>query len=551
MLRVVAALMLGVAHEAAAQRVTGPWEDATIAPRGVLRVGISPLFRQWNERHAADGTREALGMAFTRDSLGPSLFPLLSGVAPALAVLTGVPAPPISLGALRTNLDVTETQTHITLDYGVTSRVGLQALVPYVKNRVHVRPILNEGGTGATLGFNPALSITGARVQNDLVLTNIGTAASTLSSELTRCMGSQDPSCSSINANRPGAMALVQLADQVSTAVASVYGTSTVAGGVFVPVAGSVLHSAVDARLADLNIQFRTFLGAPTSGEWVAARPVAAVPMAAADLETLLGDPAFGISARPLGDYEHSHVGDVEVGAKVLLLDTFGPGATAPLPRAGALRLAVAGIYRLPTGQLDLPHDFTDVGTGDRQPDIELRGFGDLAIGPRLWMSSVVRLGIQRPDRLVRRITSGPDDLFPEQAREQEMGRDLGDVVEFEIAPRYVPNDEFALGALYRYRSKGVDRYDGTFSVDLNGTPLVLDASSLGLGTEQTEHLMGFSVTYSTVRGYARATTKWPLEISFLHMQVMSGKGIPRVQTNGILFRFWRPIRGNALRPRN
>jgi hypothetical protein len=410
--RIVAVLTLVAAAEARAQRVTGPWEDGSIAPRGVLRIGISPRFGQWKERYAADGTREALGVDFTRDSLGPAVFPFLAGLSPTLALLTGLPTPALSLGSLKTNLDVTEAGTHISLDYGLTSRVGVQVLIPYVKNRVHVRAVANQGGAGGTLGFNPAASISGARQQNELVVTALGTAASTLSSELTRCLGSPDASCSTINANRPGAMSLVQLAGEVSGAVAAVYGTPAIAGGPFVPVAGGVLQAAVDARLAELNAQFRAFLGAPTSGEWIGARPVPAVPVAAADLDTLLGNPAFGVSARPLGDYEHSHVGDIEVGAKVLLIDTFGPGATSPLPSAGAIRLAVAGIYRLPTAQLDLPNDFTDAGTGDRQPDLELRGFGDVALGSRLWMSSVVRLGIQRPDRLVRRITDNPGDPF-------------------------------------------------------------------------------------------------------------------------------------------
>jgi hypothetical protein len=545
----VAALALLVADEANGQRVTGPWEDASIAPRGILRIGISPRFEQWKERYDRDGSREPLGAGLTRDSLGPAGLPFLAGLTPALTLLTGVPAPPLSLGSLRTNLDVTEVTTVFTLDYGLTSRLGLQAVIPYVKNRVHVRAIANEGGFGATLGFNPAQSITGARQQNELVVTELGTAATTLSSELTRCLGSQDPSCSAINANRQDAMTLVQLAGQVSGAVAAVYGTPVVAGGMYAPVAGSTLHTAVGTRLTDLNTQFRAFLGAPTSGEWIGTRPVPAVPMAAAALEQLLGDSAFGISARPLGDYEHSHVGDIEVGAKFLLIDTFGPGATSPLPRAGSIRLAAGGVYRLPTAQVDLPNDFTDVGTGDRQPDLELRGFGDVALGSRFWLSSIIRLGIQRPDRLVRRIADNAIIPFPELAREQEVGRDLGDVLELELAPRYVPNDEFAVSGLYRYRNKGADSYEGTFQVNsADGTPLSLDASALGIGTEHTEHLLGFAVTYSTVRGYVRRTAKWPLEVSFVHTMAMSGRGIPRIQSSGISLRFYRPTRGNVLR---
>ena len=83
--------------------------------------------------------------------------------------------------------------------------------------------------------------------------------------------------------------------------------------------------------------------------------------------------------------------------------------------------------------------------------------------------------------------------------------RDLGDVIEFEVTPRYLPNDEFSVSALYRYRSKDADTYEGTFQVSsADGTPLSLNAATLGLGTEQTEHQFGFAVTYSTVRGYSR-----------------------------------------------
>ena len=540
--------LVSIAPVLGAQRVTGPWEDATIPARGVLRIGINPRFGQWQEQLDANGNRVPLGARLSPDSLGASL-PFVAGIAPALTVLTGLPSPPLSFGTLRTSIDVTEARTHISLDYGLTSRIGLQALIPYVKNRVHVLPVLNEGGIGATIGFNPALSVAGARQQNGLVVANIGTAATMLSAELTRCMGSADPSCAAINADRAGATALVQLAGLVSGAVASVYGTAAVPGALYAPVAGSTLHTAVDARLTSLNTQFRTFLGAPTAGEWIGARPVPAVPGAAADLEELLGGEASGILARPLGDYEHSNVGDIEVGAKVLLLDTFGPPATAPLPRRGAMRLAVAAVYRLGTGQLDLPHDFTDIGTGERQADLEVRGLADFAFGPRLWVSGVFRLGVQQADQLVRRIPGSTSDPFPEAASEQEVSRDLGDVMEMEIAPRYVPNDELSISANYRFRTKGSDSYSGTFQVTgADGTPLTLDAAVLGAGTDQKEHQAGFAVTYSTVRANALRRARWALELSYIHTQVMSGSGIPRIQMNGLALRLYRPGRVSPVR---
>ena len=535
----VTALALSVTAPARGQRVTGPWDDATTAPRGTMRVTLSPSFANWRERYSRlDGMREPLGTDFSPDSLGPRHVPFLSAAGPQLTTLTGLASPPLSLGSLATSLEVTEVTTTITLDYGLTRRLGLGVVVPYVKNHVYVAA---NPGAGATLGFNPARQFPGARTQNQAVATMLGTAATTLTGELARCTGLTEPSCAAINSDRTGAQGLVQQAGLVSAALVALYGTPTVAGGLYAPVAGGPLDLAVAARLADLNSRFRSFLGAPASGEWISGRPAAAPPLAGADIAALLGDPAFGIAGRPFTDIEHSHVGDVEVGAKFRIVDTFGEQGTAPPPRAGAIRIAVAGIYRLPTGQLDHPDHFADLGAGQKQADIELRGFVDLSLGSAFWTSVVLRYSLQRPDRLVRRITDLPGDPFPELAREQEVGRDLGDVVEAEFAPRFVPNDEFSFSAIYRYRSRGKDAYSGTFTVaGADGSQLSLDAATLGADSETREHLAGFAVTFSTVRGAARRLARWPLEVSYIHTLIMAGRGVPRSQSNAVMLRVWR-----------
>ena len=171
-LTIAAVLFTAVATDATAQRATGPWEDGSIAPSGVLRIGINPRFANWNERHSRNnGTREPLGTDFTRDSLGPSFLPFIAGLGPPLRTLTGLASPPLSLGMLQTQLNVTEVQTHITIDYGLNTRLGLQALVPYVKNRVYVSAIPNQGAVGATLAFTPSLNALDALIQS-IVITN-------------------------------------------------------------------------------------------------------------------------------------------------------------------------------------------------------------------------------------------------------------------------------------------------------------------------------------------------------------------------------------------
>jgi hypothetical protein len=547
----VAAQLLIVASPVAAQRVIGPWDDATTVPRGMLRLGIGVHFGEWNERFGAGGDRVSLGSPFTLDDLGTGVLPGIGTLPSDLGVLTGNPGPVLSLGTLRTRVDVTEARTPISLEYGLASRLGLEVVIPYVKNRVHVSAIPNSAPTNPTIGINPAFAFAGARSRNTTVVSELVTAASTLDAELARCAGSADPTCAPINADRNAATLLVSRANAAAAALANVYGTAAVSGSAYAPLAGSTLNQSVDATLLGISDQLATFLGPAPSGSWVPTRPVPAPPLAAADLDVLLGDPVFGIGARVLSDYEHSHVGDIEVGAKLLLVDTFGPRVTATgLPRAGAIRLAVGGTLRLPTGQLDLPGDFTDVGTGDRQLDVELRGHGDLAVGPRLWTSAAVRIGIQRPDRLVRRIPADDTDPFPELVTEHEIGRDLGDYLEFEVAPRYVPNDALALSALYRYRTKGADTYTGTFDVTrVDGTPLSLDASILGSGTGQTEHRLGLALTLSTLRGYALRQARWPLEASLVHTRVLGGTGVPAHSATGITLRLYRPVLGNPLRP--
>jgi hypothetical protein len=544
-------LSLATSPPAEAQRVLGPWEDATIAPRGMLRAGISTEWSRSNERfRRSGGGVEPLGADFTRDTLGPLDIEALAGLQAQLEALTALPSVPVSLGGLEVRIERTAYTTPITLEFGVTSRLALSAVIPYVKNRVETYVFPNTGRTG-NVGVNPALGATAVRTRNTQVVTELQTAATTLQSELARCLNNADPTCAAVNADRAGATALVQAATTAAGSVASVYGSDVVTGALFVPVVGSTVQGAVDTRLMNMSTQFTTFLGAAPTGEWIATRPVSAPPLAYADFQQVLTDPAFGITGRALADVERSHLGDVEIGAKLVL---FEPRRAAGVPPATAgLRLSVGALYRLPTAQLDLPEDFADVGTGDAQPDLELRGFLDVLAGRHFWASAVVRYGMQLADEPTLRITDRPDMVFPSDFRTQVVDRDLGEFVEVEVAPRWVPNETFAVSADYRYRSKAADEYGGFTAsvVGPVGTPVPLDAATLGMQTAQNEHRFGMAITFSTVRGYARGRSRWPMEVSLLHTQVLGGEGVPKTFATAVAFRFYRRLFGvNQLRGR-
>ena len=115
-----------------------------VAPRGdVSEGGALRYFRRLAEGRydMADLERATSKMAA-----------FVSALATNLATVIGTSNVPMTFGSLQTRLDVTQIRTEIALDYGISSRLGLQALIPYVKNRVHV--LANPGGDG-TIGFNP------------------------------------------------------------------------------------------------------------------------------------------------------------------------------------------------------------------------------------------------------------------------------------------------------------------------------------------------------------------------------------------------------------
>ena len=547
-------LLLTSAPGLRAQWAVGPWDDATIAPRGVLRSGISIRWTRANERFARTGTNtEPLGADFSTDSLGP-MRAVTATLVPSLETLTGLTSPALSLGRLRVDLEAMSWSIPIAFEYGLSSRLSLSLLVPYVKTRVEVFPNTRGAVGTATMGLNPAFTLAAARTQNGSVVTELQSAAATLQSRLATCNGSSDPTCAAINADRSGATSLVAGANAAATALAKVYGTSTVTGSPFAPAAQGVLQSAVDARLGAFSSDFALFLGAPTGSAWIAQRPVPAAPLSASDLKALVSDTTFGVEALPLGDIEHSHLGDVEFGAKAVLLASGVKASAGAPPKGLGVRLAVAGVFRAGTAQKDSPDNLVDIGTGDGQNDVEARAFLDVLAGRRWWVSVVARHAIQMKDRVRLRVPSVLGEAYTPATSSTEVNRDLGDYTELEVTPRFAPNAAFAFSGYYRLRTKGADKYSFLFDSNAMGpdvvTGLAPDVSLLGQGTAQTEQRLGFAFTYSTLRGYAFRRSPWPLEVTLLHTQAISGKGgLPKEYVTSVGIRLYRsPFGGDPMR---
>ena len=508
------------------QVTAGTGEDALTLTRGQFRLRGIVDWSSWSSRYGenspgrANGSREPLGLNFTTDSLGPGHLESLLPVQSSIRGLAGMANFGASLGAMSVGQRNVVSSTPMMLEYGVTSRVTLGVLVPFVTSLAEVDLRMNPTGREATVGLNPARRIGGAATSNASLVSAFDAATTALNTRVTTCTNSPTlPACSGFST--AAAASLVGRTSVMMTALASLYGGRTSMGAPFVPIAGSAAQAAIETRLAGLRSEFSGFGTTITP-----LAPIAATPLTAQDLTTLLGDSLYGINAKPIAGSITRGLGDIELSAKVLLFDPYhGDLAAQRNPTGFTWRQSIGAVYRLPTGTVDLTTDFTDIGTGDHARDLGVRSWTDLLWGTKFWMTIAARYDRRLPDELRRRITDAAHPLAPSY-REQPVTRDLGDIAELSITPRWSLNEWVGIAAQYLVRSKGADRYTGTFTTtDLNGTPVTLDAALLNEETQWREQRLGFGLSYSTLTSYDRGQAKLPYEITWMRTVSATGTG--------------------------
>lgn len=531
------------------QRVLGVGDDATVLRRGTVRVTAGATWATYNELYGPGGKLEALGAPLSTDSLGARQLEILRPLRTSLRTLAQLPTAEVSLGPARTDYSARIARSEIDVDFGLTSRIMLTGRLPYehtVSEVVFDVNPRNELANRPNLGINPALAAGGAAATlNRGVVDSLLRVAQAITTRLDGCAASNaDPICG----DQSRARTLVTDARAFAAGIAKTYGTGadTARGSAVVPMANSTLQTAIAARVTALNGSFKTYI--PDLAAWNAPAPAQA-PISAGQANALVAE-ALGVT--PLGVVERSHLGDVEVGAKVLIIDTFGSMARSRSPEhPRGLRLSVGGLARLGTGQADSPGDIVDVGTGDGQTDIEGSGAADIVLGRRLWASFVARIGVQLADEKPIRIPDVARNPFLAAYREQTVSRDLGDYIMLEASPRYVYNDYLSLSANWSYRRKGEDKYTGTFTAeDSDGQAVNLDASILGIGTKQSEQRVGAGLSYSTLRAFDRGGSRLPFEVQLLHLQTVSGSGyLPKRFSTQFQVRYYTRAFGAPLKP--
>lgn len=505
---------------AGAQRVLGPGTDATVLPRGMLRVTTGPEWARGHERYAsgtagtAKGQVEPFANAFNLDSLGEGQFPALAAVSAGVRnIVGGTSGLPVTLGPLESRFDVSVARTPIHVEYGVTRRLTIGAMFPLVKTWTEVSLQPNRLRNGSTVGINPR-----AYGSNLTVVTQLQAAAQALTQLLATCVGSTAPACTAVNADRARAQALVLSATTAVTGIENVYGTSTTKpGSRFAPADSSALQRSIATRLTALDTEFTSFLGAPGAGtNWVSARPIGATQFSWGNLQRVLTDTAFGIRSDSLISVPMNRLGDMELGARFLVFDGLG-GVPQQAQLSGVrLRLAVEGVVRLGTGARDSVDHFADVGTGDGQRDLEGRVMADVLLGRRAWASVAARYTLQQADEIRLRVPRFAGEPFPARSQLATLQRDLGEAFAVEVSPRYVVSDNLGLSATWQLYRKSADSYSGDAGVDV---------ASLQAGSDQMLQRAMVSITYSTMAQYFRRQARTPMEFSLTVGRSLSGNG--------------------------
>jgi hypothetical protein len=549
---VALAVIATFANPAGAQRVLGVGDDALVLPRGVFRFRTLGQWTWFNERYGKDtpgrpdGALEPLGVDFTLDTIGVKQFPNLASLQSGLQALTGNPTWYATLGNTVVNLRDHVTAFPFVFEAGLSKRLSIGIQIPYVVTRSSAFFNVNTAGTNGNLGFNPALGNTAAQAQNAAMFTQFTTAAAQLQGALDACAANPaaSPNCPALNAQRANAQSLVNNSTLFANGINQIYGTSP-----FVPVTGTDAQLTIEARVAAFRALYNQFgvtaIAATTTGPFASQ-----ARLSVRDAQTILTDPAFGIEAAPLATVTRSHIGDIDLGAKFSVYDSFGGSTEARMsPKGINLRAAVGAMLRLPSGQMESPDNFIDIGTGRGATAIEGRWYTDLLVGNHFWQSFVLRFNKPFADDETMRIIDLPNQELAPLYRRQSVHRELGSTFEFETAPRIVLNNFFAVSSWYMYRHKQQDHYTGTFTIPAAVTGFAdvnLDASTLDLETEQTEHRFGGGISFSNIYSFDQGKAKIPFEVTYLHWQTMGGSGgnQPKFFTDQIQLRLYARIFG-------
>ncbi|WP_158514801.1 hypothetical protein [Gemmatimonas phototrophica] len=518
------------------QSVSGVGDDAIPIPRGGFRIQVGGLWNDYREVYSPGAGKQALLRGLATENLGVNLMPQLSDAQAGIRALTGNSSFALSLGPLESAGEVRQSIAPFALDYGVSRRLSLRAVVPYVESRDVSQLILNRNGTAANVGRNPALGTAGqqARAANAALLGQIDAARTALTAEISRCANVSATGCDAIRANPAGAQTLVTRASQTRSSLATVYGDGDAAGAPVVPISGSSLHAAVVSTVGALRTDFGAY---GITSIAAAAQPQPAVTIFGPGSIGSITSDTFNVGYARLGDTRRAGIGDIDLTATYLLFDSFNADQVKRvLSPARGLRSNLTVGWRFGTAGADRAEDAFDVPIGEGANALLVRSTTDVLFNRWAWMSATVRavkpfgdrIAVVVPFRDETSLLSSPVDIV-------SAARTLGTRLEFEVAPRMAIGQFFGLSASYLVRHWGADVFD---------TERAESSASLTepfTTPSRTFSAAAVGVTFSTLNSYVRGRSRFPAEVVYTHTTPLGASGgfVPVVSSDRLELRIY------------
>lgn len=539
----LASLCAALAAPLHAQATLSHTDDAIPIPRGWFRLSVLNAWERYDSRFGDSSTMRALGEEFSTDSLGPRQFPRLAAIESGLQTLTNDPNQRLTFGRLDVRSDARIVTTPIALEVGITRRLSLGVVVPVVQTRRTAQVRVNQREKGDTtktsnVGILSETKRAAQAAANALVVAALTKAATTLNGLLARCRTNPAAAeCNPIRGKEAAATAAAQRATAFAGAVASAYGI-TAATAVVAPLDGSPLAKLIESERAALATQLATFV----PGTLIGTLPTATTEFSYIDLQGRNNEPGLiqnqlGGGFDSLATTERIGIGDVELRARLLLID-HAQRDTLPL-RGPQVRLAVGGIVRLATSKPDSALDLLDIGTGEG-PGVEVRSALDVRAG------SVGATVAARYATFAARTVTAPlvgyeVSGFP-YPLVGEVSRKAGNVFGIDVTPRVFVGEWLAFEGMYGREHTGVPTFSSADSSPCSACTVLPNAI---VPVEQTVQRLGVGVRLSTVDAFLRRRARYPVEVSYRHLETITGDGnAPKLFRDQIqlriYYRIWR-----------
>jgi len=514
--------------------------DALVIPRGDMRVRQLTQWTRYDDLVGLPGLSGATPLAstFSTDSLGARQIPTLAPAEAAIRALSGVTGFRLTAGNLTATADSRIVTSPLVVEYGVTDRLMVGLVVPLVQTRTTFVFALNPSLGFANVGPNPGYFNSAALASNAALVTQLRTSATSLQARLASCRTDPaKPECQSIIGHEAGAEALIQTSTAFATGVEGLYGTGVQhPGQVFVPLAESASDKAISTRIAQFDTLYKAFLGSGSITNTLAA---AGGPAANQQLQTIVSTDILGVDRDTLGTTNRLSIGDISIGAAYQLLNSFGDTSASR-----KVRVVVNGSLRFGTGEPAETNTLYDLGTGYGQMGLQAGAAADVRFSRRFELTGVGSYTLQLGSVDVARVANPADLPYP--LTFQGSGTySAGNLLSLLAIPRFRLAPSFGLNAFYEVRHVGADRYVTTRPVppDSSGVPAIPDAARGASGA--TEHQLGFGFSYSTVVDADRAPGRLPFEMTFNHVETLSGSGGPVAKSfrEQVELRIYLPLR--------